>query len=154
MQFEINPDKCVACLACVRACPVEAVGVVETNVQIIDEACIRCEACVPACPHKAIDVRGDFGRALELAVAGDAVLILSVEAEVHFYPQTPEQAVNACYRAGFSTVYRGVLGDELVAEQYRRLWSKGSGGTMIRSTCPVVVELIRREYPELVPFLA
>ncbi len=132
----------------------EAVGVTETAVEIVDEACIRCEACVPACPHAAIDVRGDFGRALELAVAGDAVLILSVEAEVHFYPQTPEQAVNACYRAGFSTVYRGVLGDELVAEQYRRLWSKGSGGTMIRSTCPVVVELIRREYPELVPFLA
>ncbi len=154
MQFEINPDKCVACLACVRACPVEAVGVVETNVQIIDEACIRCEACVPACPHEAIDVRGDFGRALELAVAGDAILILSVEAEVHFYPQTPEQAVNACYRAGFGTVYRGVLGDELVAEHYRRLWSKGSRGTMIRSTCPVVVESIRREYPELIPFLA
>ncbi len=82
MQFEINPDKCVACLACVRVCPVEAVAVAETDVEIIDEACIRCEACVPACPHAAIDVRGDFGRALELVVAGDAVLILSVEAEV------------------------------------------------------------------------
>ncbi|MCZ6916573.1 MAG: diguanylate cyclase, partial [Gemmatimonadetes bacterium] len=117
-------------------------------------ACIRCGACVPACPHTAIDVRGDFGRALELVMAGDAVLILSVEAEVHFYPQTPEQTVNACYRAGFCTVYRGVLGDELVAERYRQLWSKGSSGTMIRSTCPVVVESIRREYPALVPYLA
>ncbi|MCZ6857403.1 MAG: 4Fe-4S binding protein, partial [Gemmatimonadetes bacterium] len=83
MQFEINSDKCVACLACVRVCPVEAVGVVGTDVAIVDEACIRCGACVPACPHTAIDVRGDFGRALELVMAGDAVLILSVEAEVH-----------------------------------------------------------------------
>ena len=132
----------------------EAVGVVETDVEIVDEACIRCGACVPACPHSAIDVQGDFGRALELVVAGDAVLILSVEAEVHFYPQTSEQTVNACYRAGFSTVYRGVLGDELVAERYRQLWSERSGGTMIRSTCPVVVESIRREYPALVPYLA
>ena len=52
----------------------------ETDVEIIDNACIQCEACVPACPHDAIDVRGDSRRALELAVAGDAILILSVEA--------------------------------------------------------------------------
>ena len=80
MQFEINSDKCVACLTCVRACPAGAVGVEETDVEIIDNACIQCGACVPACPHDAIDVRGDSRRALELAVAGDAILILSVEA--------------------------------------------------------------------------
>ena len=154
MQFEINSDKCVACLACVRACPAGAVAVEETDVEIIDDACIQCGACVPACPHDAIDVRGDLSRALELAVAGDAILILSVEAEIHFYPHTPEQMVNACYRAGFGIVYRGVLGDELVAEGYQRLWEKGGWGTMIRSSCPVVVETVRREYPDLVPYLA
>ena len=42
---------------------------------------------------------------------------LSVEAEVHFHPVTPEQIVNAGYQAGFRTVYRGVVGDELVAEE-------------------------------------
>ena len=126
----------------------------ETDVEIVDEACIRCGACVPACPHSAIDVRGDFGQALDLALTGDAVLILSVESEVYFYPHTPEQLVNACYRAGFGTVYRGVVGDELVAEQYRRLWRKEHSGTIIRSTCPVVVETVRREYPQLVPYLA
>jgi diguanylate cyclase (GGDEF)-like protein len=89
-----------------------------------------------------------------LAVAGNAILILSVESEVHFYPHTPEQLVNACYRAGFGVVYRGVLGDELVAERYRRLLKGGRWGTLIRSTCPVVVETIRREYPGLVPYLA
>jgi diguanylate cyclase (GGDEF)-like protein len=154
VQFEINPDKCVACLACVRACPVEAVGVEATDVEIVDEACIRCGACVPACPHAAIDVRGDFSKALELAVAGNAILILSVESEVHFYPHTPEQLVNACYHAGFGVVYRGVVGDELVAERYQQLWEKGHWGTMIRSTCPIVVETIRRDYPDLVPYLA
>ncbi len=154
MQFEINSDKCVVCLACVRACPAEAVGVGETDVEIIDEACIQCGVCVPACPHDAIDVQGEFSRALELAVAGDAILILSVEAEVHFHPHTPEQMVNACNRAGFGIVYRGVLGDELVAESYQRLWEKGGWGTMIRSSCPVVVETVRREYPDLVPYLA
>jgi diguanylate cyclase (GGDEF)-like protein len=89
-----------------------------------------------------------------LAARGDAVLVLGVEAEVHFHPLVPEQLVNACRAAGFRVVYRGVIGDELVAEEYRRLFQDPMWGTMIRSTCPVVVERIRHDYPELVPYLA
>src|SRR5439155_145334 len=91
---------------------------------------------------------------LELAQAGRATLILSVESAAYFYPDTPEQVVNACYSAGFRTVHRGVLGDELVAREYLQLWSEDGWGTMIRSTCPVVVETIEHEYPELIPYLA
>lgn len=153
MRFEIS-DKCVSCLACVRVCPSQAIAVDGPTVTIIDESCIRAGLCLPACPHDAIDVVGDLAGAVELAARGDAVLILSVESEVHFYPHAPEQVVNACYRAGFRTVHRGVLGDELVADEYRRLFADPGWGTMIRSTCPVVVERIRRDYPELVPYLA
>lgn len=153
MRFEIN-DKCVSCLACVRVCPSQAVAVDGSTVTIVDESCVRAGLCLAACPHDAIDVVGELAQAIELAGRGDALLILSVEAEVHFYPHAPEQVVNACYRAGFRAVHRGVLGDELVAEEYRRLFGDQGWGTMIRSTCPVVVERIRRDYPELVPYLA
>ncbi|MEE8135199.1 MAG: diguanylate cyclase [Gemmatimonadales bacterium] len=153
MRFEIN-EKCVACLACVRACPSQAIAVDGEVVKIVDEACIRAGACVPACPHDAIDAIGDLERAIELARGGEAVLVLSVESEVHFDPYAPEQVVNACYEAGFRTVHRGVLGDELVAQEYAELLADSSWGTMIRSTCPVVVEQIRNGYPGLVPYLA
>jgi len=152
--FEISPDDCVACLACVRACPAEAIAVDGSDVRVVESACIRCGACVPACPHDAVEVLGDLGLALELAARGDAVLLLSVESEVYFHPRRPEQLVNACYRAGFRVVYRGILGDELVAAEYARLWDEGGWGTMIRSTCPVVVSTVRHEYPELVEHLA
>lgn len=115
---------------------------------------MRSGACVPACPHDAIDVLGDVAQAYELAQGGEAVLILPVEAGAHFYPRTPEQLVNACYRLGFRAVHHGVLGDELVAGEYLRLWEDPEWGTMIRSTCPVIVERIRQHYPELVPYLA
>jgi ferredoxin len=64
----------------------------ERYVRIIDEACTRCGVCLPACPHEAIRATGDLARALELAISGRAVLILSVEMAVHFYPATPEGA--------------------------------------------------------------
>ncbi len=124
------------------------------KVRIVDEACTRCGLCVPACPHEAITAVGDYASALELTLGGRATLILSVESAAFFYPATPEQVVNACYTAGFRRVHRGVLGDELVAREYMKLWADEGWGTMIRSTCPVVVETIRTRYPELIPYLA
>ncbi len=154
MRFEIKPDKCVNCLACVRVCTAGAISVEGPVVQILDDVCIRSGTCLPECPHDAIRAVGDLDRASELAEGGNAVLILAVEGAVHFYPRTPEQVVNACYRAGFRAVHRGILGDELVAGEYRRLWEDPDWGTMIRSTCPVVVERMESHYPELVAYLA
>ena len=157
MDFRIDPELCVACLACVRVCPSDAVAVEDQKVWIVDEACTRVGLCLPACPHEAIIAVGDATRALEFALARNAILILAVESAAHFYPATPEQVVNACYAAGFATVHRGVLGDELVAKEYLDLWAEegwGSGGTVIRSTCPVIVATIRNHYPELIPYLA
>ena len=141
-------------MACVRVCPADAVAVEGMQVRIVDEACTRCGLCVPACPHDAIEVTGDVPRTLELALSGRAALILSVECAVYFYPATPEQVVNACYAAGFRTVHRGVIGDELVAREYLSLWADEGWGTLIRSTCPVIVETVRKQYPELIPYLA
>src|SRR5437763_1669093 len=141
-------------MACVRVCPADAVAVEGNQIRIVDETCTRCGLCLPACPHDAIRASGDVARADELALSGRAALILSVECAVFFYPATPEQVVNACYAAGFRTVHRGVLGDELVAKEYLTLWADEGWGSMIRSTCPVIVETVRTQYPELIPYLA
>jgi diguanylate cyclase (GGDEF)-like protein len=152
--FSIDSQSCVACLACVRVCPTGAVAVDEPLVRIVDEACIKCGLCVAVCPHDAIEVSGELGRSMAVTARGGGILILSPEAAAHFYPATPEQVVNACYAAGLRSVTRGVIGDELVAAEYLKLWEDQSWGTMIRSTDPVVVDTIRSEYPELVPYLA
>jgi diguanylate cyclase (GGDEF)-like protein len=154
VEFKVVSDLCVASLACVRVCPADAVAVAGDGVRIVDEACTRCGICLPACPHDAIIALGDAARARELAVGGEAALILSVEAAAYFYPATPEQVVNACYALGFRAVHRGVLGDELVAREYLKLWEDNGWGTIVRSTCPVIVQTVRKDYPELIPYLA
>ncbi len=153
MRFRVT-DACVGCLACVRVCPSQAIAVEGDVVRIVDDSCIRAGACVPACPHDAIEAVGDLELGLELAQSGMAALVLSVEADVAYHPRPPEQVVNACYRAGFAVVTRGVIGDELVADEYRQLMEDPRWGTLIRSTCPVIVEKVRHDYPELVPHLA
>ena len=158
MNFVINGDTCVACLACVRVCPTNAIAVAPdaSVVRVIDEACIRCGLCVPECPHDAVEVSGGLGRAVAIAAEGTGILILGTECAAHFHPVQPEQVVNACYAAGFRLVSRGVIGDELVAAEYLKLWQREEfrGGTLIRSTDAVVVDAIRSRYPELIPHLA
>jgi diguanylate cyclase (GGDEF)-like protein len=157
LNFVIDAERCVACLACVRVCPTDAIAVAGDEsllLQVVDEACIRCGQCLPACPHGAVNVNGEIGRALAIAAAGEGVLILAPESVAHFYPATPEQLINACYEAGFRAVTRGVIGDELVAAEYLKLWEEEPWGTLIRSTDPVVVETVRTQYPELLPYLA
>lgn len=122
--------------------------------EIIEENCIRCGECLPSCPHDAITATGAVDHALAIAEAGTGALILAPEAVAHFHPATPEQLVNACYEAGFRLVSRGVIGDELVAQEYLRLWEDPDWGTLIRSTDPVVVAAVTSHYPELVPYLA
>ena len=121
---------------------------------ILDDACIRCGQCLPACPHDAIDAMGTLQQALALAGRRDTVLVLGTEAPAWFYPASAEQVVNACYAAGFPLVSRGVIGDELVAAEYLRLWEEEGWGTMIRSSDPVVVSAIGMDFPELIPYLA
>ena len=153
-MFAVLPEACVGCLACVRVCPVGAIAVVEPRVQIDDDTCVGCGLCVPACPHDAISASGDLARAAAVAAGGRGALILAPEAAAHFYPAKPEQVVNACQAAGFRVVTRGVIGDELVATAYLDLWDDKGWGTLIRSTDPVVVQAITRDWPELVPHLA
>ena len=117
-----------------RVCASKAITVEGMTVKIQDDTCIRSGECLSECPHDAIRAVGDVERALAIVEGGQGVLILAVEAAAHFYPQTPEQVVNACSKAGFRAVHRGVLGDELVAEEYRELWEYEEWVTMIRST--------------------
>jgi diguanylate cyclase (GGDEF)-like protein len=154
--LSVDSSRCVACLACIRACPTDAIALPPEArvVEIVTENCIRCDECIPACPHDAIGRRGALDRALAIAEAGTGALILTPEAAAWFHPAAPEQLVNACYAAGFRVVSRGVVGDELVAQEYLRLWEDPDWGTLIRSTDPVVVAAISARYPELVPYLA
>jgi NADH:ubiquinone oxidoreductase subunit F (NADH-binding)/NAD-dependent dihydropyrimidine dehydrogenase PreA subunit/(2Fe-2S) ferredoxin len=53
IAYEIDQEKCEACGACLRNCPVDAVNKSEDKIYtIIQEKCIKCGACFTACPEK------------------------------------------------------------------------------------------------------
>jgi uncharacterized protein (DUF362 family)/Pyruvate/2-oxoacid:ferredoxin oxidoreductase delta subunit len=48
--------RCTACRTCEKACPVQAIAIVEKLARVDDRKCIRCYCCHEVCPEQAIDL--------------------------------------------------------------------------------------------------
>jgi len=54
-MINIEPNRCAFCGGCVSVCPVEALYLAETRLEV-SEACIECGDCVSACPVGALSL--------------------------------------------------------------------------------------------------
>jgi uncharacterized protein (DUF362 family)/Pyruvate/2-oxoacid:ferredoxin oxidoreductase delta subunit len=63
----IHEDLCVACLKCVRSCPVKTIAVVDETPVIDYNQCIRCYCCHEMCDSKAISLERNEAAGRELA---------------------------------------------------------------------------------------
>ncbi len=78
IAYLIDQEKCEACGACLRNCPVNAVDKSEDKVfTIIQEKCIKCGACFSACPEKFSAVIKVPAYTLQKQPAGTATLLES-----------------------------------------------------------------------------
>jgi Fe-S-cluster-containing hydrogenase component 2 len=65
ISYYIDPEKCQACMACAKRCPVEAIISAKNQVHVIDqEKCIKCGTCLEVCPPKFGAVTKIFGGAV------------------------------------------------------------------------------------------
>ncbi|MBQ9788885.1 MAG: 4Fe-4S binding protein [Lentisphaeria bacterium] len=53
----VNKDNCVGCEACVGACPVGAISMVDGVACVNEAECIDCGACTGECPNEAISLQ-------------------------------------------------------------------------------------------------
>lgn len=61
-SYYIDPDKCQACMTCLRRCPEEAIIGGKNQIHIIDqEKCIKCGTCFEVCPPRFGAVRKIVG---------------------------------------------------------------------------------------------
>ncbi len=53
LSFYIDPEKCRACMSCLRKCPADAIVGGKKRVHVIDqEKCTRCGTCFEVCPPR------------------------------------------------------------------------------------------------------
>jgi diguanylate cyclase (GGDEF)-like protein len=150
-----DKDSCKECWACVRYCPAKAIRVEDMRSEVIQERCVACGLCVSECGSTGLAVRDDTPRVREL-LEGDrpVVALLATEFVAALHPMHPDEAERALEALGFYAVESTLLGEELVARRYDELVGSSNGLPIIRSTCPVVVEWVKRFRPSLSGALA
>ena len=69
VSYYIDPDKCQACMICLRRCPVEAIVGGKNQIHVIDqEKCIKCGTCFEACPPRFSAVQKISGEPVPLPI--------------------------------------------------------------------------------------
>jgi electron transport complex protein RnfB len=74
----IDESRCIGCVRCIDACPVDAIVGAQAQVHtVVEPWCIGCDLCVPACPVDCIDMvqpQGPWSEALKRAAGNRARL--------------------------------------------------------------------------------
>ena len=171
----IDKSKCVECGQCAKVCPfsaianrkrpcqnackIKAISINKDNAAAIDDnKCISCGACVYQCPFGAITDRSFITDVISHIKKSEgntkykvyAVVAPSISSQ--FTYAKLGQVITGLKEMGFHTVIEAALGADIVAQQESlELVQKGF---LTSSCCPAFVDYIKKNFPDLVPFIS
>jgi iron only hydrogenase large subunit-like protein len=151
-----NRARCRDCYRCVRICPVKAVQVHDGQAHVVPELCVACANCVSVCPQEAKSVRDDLPAIREAIRAGRTVVAsVAPSAPAYFSHRLFGEMEEALRALGFAAAGETSHGAEMIAQVHREyVQDHPERRPVITSSCPVVVNLIERYYPDIIPYLA
>ncbi|MFB3776332.1 MAG: [Fe-Fe] hydrogenase large subunit C-terminal domain-containing protein [Bryobacteraceae bacterium] len=152
-SVRVVPQKCTGRMACLRACPTEAIRVRGGRVVFLEDRCIDCGECARACPNQAIVPQTssftDFSRFQYTVALPSPALYSQFRKEI--LPGTILAALkwigfdDACDVAGASEAATIAISEYLA--EYRGPFP------LLSPFCPTVVRLIQARHPALVDLL-
>jgi len=154
----IEDDKCKACYACIRICPVKAIELRNSDdfPRIVPERCIGCGSCLEVCSPLAIRYYDSKEETRLLLRSGAKIAVVvgpSISGEFDDITDY-RKFVRMIKETGFDFVHESSFGVDLVAREYRELVSNFLGKYYILANCPPIVSLIEKYFPQLIDNLA
>jgi PAS domain S-box-containing protein len=151
-----NPARCRDCYRCVRHCDVKAIRVHDGQAQVVPELCIVCGTCIRTCPQKAKDVHSatpDVKQALE--EGRKVIASVAPSAPAYFGFHHFSEMETALKQLGFYAVEETAVGAEIVGLAHRDYMEQmPDRWPVIVSACPVIINIVEKYYPDLIPHLA
>ncbi len=168
-KSQINPDKCIKCGKCAKACPYHAIIYMERPCQaacgmdaigydeqwrakINQDLCVACGQCLVSCPFGAIVDKGQIFQVISSILQGDQVIAIVAPAFVgQFGPScTPEKFTAAMKILGFHQVVEVAVGaDMCTIEEARDFVEKvpEKQSFMATSCCPAWHAMAHKLFP-------
>jgi signal transduction histidine kinase/NAD-dependent dihydropyrimidine dehydrogenase PreA subunit len=153
--IKVNNSRCRRCSYCIQICPAKAIKLDKDTIEILPQRCILCGSCITECPHGAVAYESGLAQVKSLVEGGArTIACLDPSFPAAFDGGTARQLVSALKMLGFTEVWEGAFGAELLSQAYRRLFTEEKGKVLISSFCPVIVSYIQKYLPHLIPRLA
>ncbi|MBC7125932.1 MAG: 4Fe-4S binding protein, partial [Bacteroidales bacterium] len=151
--LKILPDVCIGCSHCMRACPTEALRVVNGKAKLINNRCIDCGECYRVCPTHAITVQQDdfskiFSYKHRIALI-PSVLLGQFSKEI-----SHDDVAQALLSLGFTSIVEVEDSVEYLIGKLNSYIASTEVKPVISSFCPAIVRLIQVKFPSLVENIA
>ncbi|MGN0664187.1 MAG: 4Fe-4S dicluster domain-containing protein [Negativibacillus sp.] len=172
----IDPAKCVKCGRCVDVCPYHAIikmerpcakacgmGAIRSDekghADIDYNKCVSCGQCIVNCPFGAIADKSQIFQVVRSIKHGHRVVALIAPAFVgQFGPEMTSGRLEAALKVlGFDHVADVAVGADLCAiDEAKRFMEEvpEKQPFMITSCCPSWIEMTKKMYPELSPYVS
>lgn len=147
-------SNCTDCYRCLRSCNVKAISFRAKQAKIMTDKCVLCGRCLSECPQHTKTVYSQEQAVRDWLAAGETVaLSLSPSFISHFGCDAAPEVYARARALGFAVVEEmAVTGAEYLAQCQEAL-AKGSGRFYISSHCPVIINLVEKHFPHLLPHL-
>ncbi len=152
--ISIDLEKCNCSQACVRACPVKAITIQKNSEypEVNHNRCIGCGSCLGVCQVGAVSYKSSIEQTQNLLKSGAKVAAIVDPSISGEFPDITDyrRFVEMIRIIGFNYVSEVSFGVDLVAKQYKELFTNFKGKYYLTSNCPSVVSYVEKFFPELI----
>lgn len=153
--IDVISEKCQNCHACITACPSKFCNDGSgDHVTINPDLCIGCGQCIKACTWGARVIVDDTEQFISDLSRGVKMVTVIAPAIAASFPETYLNLNGWLKQNGVSGNFDVSFGAELTIKTYLDYIEKNSPKTVISQPCPAIVNYIELYKPELLEYLA